>query len=350
MKKAVLVKNKLINIIETVKPKIKDDECLVKVAYCGICSSDIDRIYNNTAYFYPLTLGHEISGTIEKVGKKVSKFKLNDRIAVFPLIPCNKCIPCKNSQFNQCKNYKYYGSRNDGGYSQYVKVKEWNLFKINKTITLKDAALIEPLSVCFHAIDKINKLKNLKNKNILILGAGFLGLLISKILKSTKKNNTVTMVDKNQYKLRLAKKYCKYIKSFNNFIKVNESDSKYDVIIEATGSHSSFISTINLCSRNGIILWMGNIGNDLNISKNIVSKILRKELTIIGSWNSNYKTHKNDDWKKSLSFLRQGYNISEFISHEIKLSQISNHTKKIYKHKKNLKKFKQIKTIISLVS
>ena len=95
---------------------------------------------------------------------------------------------------------------------------------------------------------------------------------------------------------------------------------------------------------------MGNISDDLNIPKNIVSKILRKELTIIGSWNSNFKTHKNDDWKKSLRFLKQGYSASEFISHEINLSQIANHTKKIYEHKKKLKKFKQIKTIISFAS
>ncbi len=346
MKKAVLYKNKIIKITEEIIPKIQNNQCLIKVSFCGICSSDIDRIHNKGAYFYPITLGHEISGIVTKIGSKITDFKINDKVAIFPLIPCKKCKSCKETKYNQCKNYKYYGSRNDGGYSEYISVYEWNLFKISRTVDLIDAALLEPLSVCFHAINQIKKLINIDNKKILILGAGFLGLIICKILKSTYKNNNLTIVDKNIIKLNLAKKYSDINKTYNSFLKSSINLNNFDIVIEATGNASSFVNSINFCNSNGIVLWMGNINKDLKIPKNTVSTILRKELIIIGTWNSNFKTFDKDDWKLSLKLLEKSFTTSEFISHKIRLSEVYSHTKKIYEHKNNIKKFNHIKSII----
>lgn len=353
MKILTLKKNTSLSVVSSKIPKVFKDECLIKISYCGICSSDIPRIFNSNVYFYPIVLGHEISGKIVKVGSAVSKFKKNDHVSVFPLIPCKKCSNCKNKEYNKCINYKYYGSRNNGGFSEYLSVKEWNLFKLKKTISLKEACLMEPLSVCIHAIklvkQKYNKNKrNFENLNILIIGSGFLGLTILEILAKLYKKNRFTIIDKNNFKLKYAIKKANKIVSRDSFKENKKNNDNFDVIFEVTGNSSSFKDSINYASRNGVVLWMGNINEDLIIPKNIVSNLLRKELTIIGSWNSDFKKNRNDDWSIARNLLNTNFKLSHLISHEVKLESVRNQTKKIYEHKIGKKSFRHIKTIIKL--
>ena len=130
MKAAVLTANKKINIENLVLDSLKSTHCRVKIKNVGICSSDIQRGYGDGAYFYPLVMGHEISGEITEVGAEISEFKIGDRVAVFPLLPCFKCKSCTRNTYTQCQNYSYYGSRQHGGYAEYLDVYTWNLLKI----------------------------------------------------------------------------------------------------------------------------------------------------------------------------------------------------------------------------
>ena len=164
MKTAVLKKNSEIIIVEKKIPLVKPDECLIKVNSCGICSSDIYRSHDNGAYFYPLTMGHEFSGQIIKVGSEKTEMKINDRVTVFPLLPCFSCDSCIKKEFTTCSSYKYYGSRNDGGFAEYIAIKNWNLIKTNQIDPI-DASLLEPLSVVVHALKKISLLNIVKILN-----------------------------------------------------------------------------------------------------------------------------------------------------------------------------------------
>ena len=127
-----LVKNSKFKLREFKSIKLKDDECEIKVKSVGICSSDIERGFNRGAYHYPLVMGHEISGIVTKTGVKIKKIRVGDRVTVFPLLPCFKCSQCGQKNYVSCLNYQYYGSRNNGGYIEYMNIKEWNLIKINK--------------------------------------------------------------------------------------------------------------------------------------------------------------------------------------------------------------------------
>ena len=346
MKKLLLIKNKKLNLIETKIPKISSDECLIKVSFCGICSSDIPRIYEQQSYYYPIALGHEISGKVIKVGNKSKSFKIDDKVSVYPLIPCRKCEQCKQREYNKCKKYRYYGSRNDGGYSEYLNVKKWNLFKIQKKLDLRDAALLEPLSVCCHAINKVIKkvgINYIKKKSILIIGSGFLGILIAQILKKEYNNSNITIIDKNLKKLKIAKKYSKKIYLEKNIIKNNRLNDYFNLVIETSGASSSFNSSIKFIKNNGVLLWMGNITENLNIPKKMVSSILRKEATILGSWNSNY-----EDWNFAQKLIKKGIKPSKLISHYVNLSEVPYITKRIYNHKIRKKKFNYLKTAIRL--
>ena len=203
MKTVQLGANKVLNVLEELIPEISDDECLVKIKICGVCSSDIYRAFENGAYFYPLIMGHEISGQISKIGKNVNNFIVGDNVSVFPLIPCFRCQSCATKQYATCSNYKYYGSRNSGGFSEYISIKEWNLIKIN-SIGFKNGALLEPLSVVVHGLKKASLLdKNIANdkRKICIIGAGFLGLLMSEIIFNMFSNCEIHVLDRNQFKL-----------------------------------------------------------------------------------------------------------------------------------------------------
>lgn len=104
MKTIIVNEDSTLNVIEQEAPIISNDEdVIVKVAYSGLCGSDIPRIFHHGAHFYPITLGHEFSGTIIEKGKKVHTLNIGDKIACVPLLPCFKCEECDNQLYSLCK-------------------------------------------------------------------------------------------------------------------------------------------------------------------------------------------------------------------------------------------------------
>jgi len=350
MKAAVLESNKKITLKDVKIPNIKQDECLIKIKFAGICSSDIQRGFFNGAYFYPLIMGHELSGIVEKIGKKVKDFNKGDQVGVFPLLPCKRCKECKKEQFVRCSSYKYYGSRNNGGFAEFLAVKEWNLIK-NKNLNLFQLSVLEPFSVCLHAIKLLNLNKKNKKK-ICIIGAGYLGLIISEILSKTYNSNYVYQIDRNKFKLNHSRSYNKknfLIKTHNDFLKFNKKNT-FDIVIEATGNYDMISKSIDLVSAGGKCVWMGNINQDLKLSRKKVSAILRKEISIFGTWNSNFKTTKiSDDWKESIKIINKyKIDIEKLITQFIKLSSFRDIMSKMYSHKNQKKNFDYIKFIVQL--
>ncbi|MBU79281.1 MAG: hypothetical protein CMD29_04050 [Flavobacteriales bacterium] len=354
MKTVQLEANKVLNVLEQRVPEIADDECLVKIKICGVCSSDIYRAFENGSYFYPLIMGHEISGQISKVGEKVNNFIVGDDVSVFPLIPCFRCQSCKAKQYATCSKYKYYGSRNSGGFSEYIAIKEWNLININ-SIGYKNGAFLEPLSVVVHGLKKsslLDKNITIDKRKICVIGAGFLGLLMSEIIFNKLSNCEIHILDRNQFKLD-------YLSSSDRITThcLNDSDkweyfiesskNSFDYIFELSGNESNFSRSILLSKSNSKILWLGNIQSDLLIEKSAVSSILRKELQIIGSWNSHFK-HENDDWLDAIKLIEEGYvNPSKYITQSILLDELPLILKKMYDHKKRIISHPYIKYCIS---
>ena len=354
MKTVQLEANKHLKISEISIPKIHPDECLINVKVCGVCSSDIYRAFENGAYFYPLIMGHEISGQIIEIGKKVKKFKVGDSVSVFPLLPCFSCSSCKEKKYATCYNYKYYGSRNAGGFSEYISIKEWNLIKIDK-IGYENAAFLEPLSVVIHGLKKsslLNEKQTNQKKKICVIGAGFLGLLMSEIIYNKIENSEIHVVDKNQFKLdqisffKGVKTHC--LGDSDNWKKfIDIKKNRFDYIFELSGNEINFSRSILLSKANSEILWLGNIQNDLTLDKSIVSNILRKELKIIGSWNSQFK-HHDDDWLDAIKHIKEGFvNPSKYITKLISLEELPSVLEKMYNHKSRVKEHRYIKYCIS---
>ena len=201
--------NKIVNLIKNGKFEVsarkllplKKNKIRIKIKAVGICASDIPRAHDNGAYNYPLVMGHEMTGEIFE--SHLKEFKTGDRAVIFPLIPCKKCKYCREKKYNHCTNYSYYGSREDGGYANYIDVYPWNILKIEKKISFLDSFALEPSAVALNTINTLFQDKPKKKEKILVLGSGFIGLLIINLLKIKYKKLNLTVVDRNDHKLKM---------------------------------------------------------------------------------------------------------------------------------------------------
>ena len=350
VRSAVLEKNQKIVVKDLPKEELSSHQCEVMIKAAGLCSSDISRGYGGSSYYYPIVMGHELAGEIVRVGSNVTdNFSIGDQVCIFPLIPCFNCFSCKKQLYALCKDYSYYGSRCNGGFAESLNVNQWNLLKIPNGFSLEDCALIEPTAVALHAVEKLN-LKSEDKSQICIIGAGFIGLMAVQIINLFYPQCKVFIVDRNQYKLDLAVKYGAITQcvedsnSWKAFLKENEN--KFDNVIEFVGSAKTFTAALHIATQMAVVVWAGNISGDLKISKLQVSSILRKELNILGTWNSVYKGKKGCDWEKTLNLISNGLKPSELVSLRISLQEIDGILAKLYAHKNRDKEFKAIKVIV----
>jgi len=181
MKAAVFMGQEDVQVLNVPKPSILADEVLIRVAYCGICGSDI-AAYKTGNYVVGLTIGHEFSGTIEKVGSKVENLAVGDRVTGNGVIPCGECRFCLSGKPSQCESMDMPGVTLNGAFAELVKFPSWVVYKLPKKLSLLDAALVDPLACVLHPI-KLSSFKPLDS--VLIQGAGPLGVLTLEALKKS---------------------------------------------------------------------------------------------------------------------------------------------------------------------
>jgi threonine dehydrogenase-like Zn-dependent dehydrogenase len=175
MKAVTFTGNNTATLVEVAKPNLKGDEVLVKVAYAGICGSDI-ALYKglNKRAVYPIVPGHEFVGTIAKLPENYQGvYALNDAVVVIPTVSCGKCWACMNGLRHTCNEIKFLGIQFDGGFREYANVPLFNIRKVPQGLPLGIAVLAEPLGVCIHAV---NFVKDPAGKKMLVFGAGPIGL------------------------------------------------------------------------------------------------------------------------------------------------------------------------------
>ena len=293
MKACVLTQKNKIEYKDVETPQVSKGEVLVKVKACGICSSDFNRVYKDSAYFFPIILGHEFSGEIVECAPDVDKKQyLGKRAAIFPLLPCNECEFCKDKHYAQCKNYSYFGSRQNGAMAEYISVPVWNLKLLPDDMSYSVAALAEPTSVACHAAKKVD---NIKNKNICISGSGTIGILLGINLHS--KGANVSFLVRNDKKKDIFKSL-----GFDDFV-YSDTDKSFDVVFECVGTNESLNNCLKIVKSRGTIILVGNPADNMNLDKKLYWKILRSELIIKGIWNSEYKISGKDDWDNAIDFL-----------------------------------------------
>lgn len=274
--------------------KLEKDNVLVKIKYCGICSSDIERVFVNGTYHFPTIPGHEMSGQIVAVNDEDEDL-LGKKTAIFPLMPCFECDACKEGQYAQCSDYNYFGSRCDGGYSEYLLVPKWNLVLFDDSLDYKIAALCEPGAVAIHSVN-IGNIK--KGEKIAISGTGTIGMMIALVAQG--KGATVTVIGRSSKSLEFSKEL-----GLNTLLTNELEDKNFDKVFEVVGNNESINQSIGLTGNFGTVILVGNPKDDVYLDKQIYWKILRKQIILKGIWNSSYNTSVND-WKEILDLMVRG--------------------------------------------
>ncbi|EEC9331020.1 alcohol dehydrogenase catalytic domain-containing protein [Escherichia coli] len=284
MKSMVNDTDGIVRVAESVIPEIKhQDEVRVKIASSGLCGSDLPRIFKNGAHYYPITLGHEFSGYIDAVGSGVDDLHPGDAVACVPLLPCFTCPECLKGFYSQCAKYDFIGSRRDGGFAEYIVVKRKNVFALPTDMPIEDGAFIEPITVGLLAI-----------QCAVALGA-----------------KSVTAIDISSEKLALAKSFGA-MQTFNSSeMSAPQMQSVLrelrfnQLILETAGVPQTVELAVEIAGPHAQLALVGTLHQDLHLTSATFGKILRKELTVIGSWMNYSSPWPGQEWETASRLLTE---------------------------------------------
>ncbi len=317
-----------IQLEEVKEPHPAEGEVIVKVKSAGICGSDIPRIYETGTYHFPTILGHEFSGIVADVGIGVKSEWKDKRVGVFPLIPCRVCTYCKKGQYEMCRNYGYLGSRQDGGFAEYVAVPEWNLIELPESVSFGEAAMMEPMSVAAHAM---RRAQPDKDGICVICGLGTIGMLILMFLKDAGMRNILAVGNKDfqrqtAAKLGLEEDCCcdSRTEDVSKWIMEHTDNRGADMFFECVGRNETVSQALDVTAPAGKVMFVGNPASDMIIQKAVYWKILRNQMTVLGTWNSSFTHSMEDDWHYVIERL-QNHRIrpEELVTHRFPLERLS---------------------------
>lgn len=304
---------------EVTKPEPGNGEVLVKVMAAGICGSDIPRAYKDGAHNMPLIIGHEFSGRVEDAGSDISDNWIGKRVGVFPLIPCRKCTPCQNRQYEMCRNYSYLGSRQDGGFAEYVNVPAKNLIELPDSVSYEAAAMLEPMAVAVHAMRRITETLpdgTGKDISIAVIGLGTIGTLLVMFLLEAGFEDLLVIGNKDFQRRTMedlgvpATNYCdSKTADAHDFLMGHTDGNGVGIFFECVGSNETASLAVECTAPAGNVCFVGNPYSDMTFTKPVYWKILRNQLRITGTWNSSFLGEKEgefDDWHYVLDRLNAG--------------------------------------------
>lgn len=272
-----------IEIAEVPKPQIEnEDDVLVRVTSGGICGSDMG-IWNgsNSLATYPRLIGHEFGGIVEEVGANVTKVKPGDQVAVDPVISCGHCYACRIGRHNVCAHLEVMGVHRDGGFAEYVKAPEQNLHLFHTDFDLSLLGLVEPYTI---GMQINNRAGITKEDQVLIMGAGPIGICAMQVAKSRGASVIMTDLVKNRLEKAVSMGADETVLIPAEDLKAHlDSFTKGEgipVIIDTVCSPSSFEQAVQLVCPAGRVVCLGLKNQSSSIT---MADITKKEVTIVGS-------------------------------------------------------------------
>lgn len=308
------------------RPQPGPGQVLLRIAYCGVCGSDIPRVFVKGTYHFPTIIGHEFAGVVEAAGSGVTDVAPGDRMAVFPLLWCGHCPPCEQGKYVQCLNYDYLGSRRDGAFAEFVVAPRQNLVRVPAGVSLAEAAMTEPAAVALHALRRAGGCG--PGDNVAIFGAGPIGLMVAQWARAMGASR-IFIFDIVPQKLALAGDLG-FMLTFNNretdpaqVIARETGRDGVNLVIEAAGVPATFGQALAVTGRGGKMVILGNPAADVTLPAGLISQAMRREVAILGTWNSEYSaTGNSDDWQTVLAAMASGQlNLTPLITHRVPLSE-----------------------------
>jgi L-iditol 2-dehydrogenase len=306
-------------------PAIEPGKVRVRIGFCGVCGSDIPRCFVKGTYHFPTICGHEFAGTVEACGAGVQQYQPGDRVAVFPLLWREDHPACEQGKYAQSEGYDYLGSRSDGAFSEYVIAPERNLIRVPDNVSLEEAAMTEPAAVALHAVRRANLRLG---DTVAIFGLGPIGLMVAQWVRAMGAS-TVALFDILPEKLELARKL-----GFTHVFDSRQSEAVaatseltsgrgVHVAIEAAGVPPTMLAALQVTRRAGRVVLLGNPAAEVKLPAALISQLMRREIDILGTWNSDFSVYgDDDDWRTVLDAMASGtLNLKPLITHRVPLSR-----------------------------
>lgn len=306
---------------EVARPVPGAGEVLLRVRACGICGSDIPRVFSKGTYHFPTIIGHEFAGEIVEAGDEYGQGLIGSGAAVFPLLPCGECEACREERYAQCSHYDYYGSRRDGAMAEYLAVRRENLVLMPGGVSYAEAAMSEPAAVAVHAF---RKAKVGPGDTLAIFGVGPIALIMAGWARDAGVQHII-LVARSEEKVRFAQRlgFPEIINGqrmdVNEYIRRRTGGEGADACIEGTGG-SEGLEACALCTKNfGRIVTLANPLGEMRLSQTAYWQILRRELKVVGTWNSSFAKSEND-WQEVMAAMRDKViDVASLITHRFRL-------------------------------
>ncbi len=300
-------------------PEINDDEVLLKIAAAGVCGTDIKILHGTTWSNPPVTLGHELSGFVEKVGKNVKGLEIGDRVvSETAQIICGKCYYCRTGNYLMCKDRLSIGYGTNGAMAEYIKVRQDIIHKVPENISMDEASLCEPAAVALHAVFDTVELSS--TDTILVEGAGAIGLLVAQIAKTRGAKVLITGLDRDSARLDLALELGIDVainiekQNLKEVVKELTGGMGVDYVFECSGAVPSITVGLELVKNKGRLIQVGLTKPNVEIPYSLLTG---REIGILGTFG-----HKWDSWEKVLKLISDGkINVDRLITHRFGLEE-----------------------------
>ena len=329
MKAAVWHGYKDVRIEEVKEPVPGKGQVKIKVDYAGICGTDrheytgpnfipVEKPHRLTGRTAPLIMGHEFSGVVTEVGEGVSAIKPGMRVSANGSLTCGRCEACRSGRYNICKKLGFVGVGDDGCFAEYLTVEADKCFVIPDGVSQKEAAVAEPLACGVHAANLIGKLGGLKDKSVVIIGPGIIGIgaFYGAKLAGAKK---ILVVGRGEEKRSVIERngglYLNASETdLNEYVESWTEGNLADVVYECVGSDKTMDMCIPICKPGGIIMVMGVFSRKPVIDMNTIQEAERIVLTS--------QAHV-DEIGQVLEYMREGkINAEELVTRVVSLDTL----------------------------
>jgi L-iditol 2-dehydrogenase len=300
------IAEKAVEVRDVPIPDIGPEDCLVRVAYCGICGSELHMYHGqlNVLARAPVVLGHEWSGEIVRVGERVKGFSVGDRVVSETAAEtCGTCVYCRSGEYNLCPERRGFGFAVDGAFTNYVRVRYPLLHHIPSEVSYEAAAMVEPMCVAYNAV--VDKSHIHPGDIVVVIGPGPVGLFATQAAKLAGAGTViVTGTRRDGMRLQLAKQL-----GADMSLDVTDGDvadvvrhlgdgQGAHLVIDAAGVPPAIQQSLDVVRRNGQVTKIGWSLQPVHLT---LDEIVAKAITYQGAFSHTWKT-----WESCLELLRLG--------------------------------------------
>lgn len=290
-------------LLERAEPVASRGEVLLKIGAAGICGTDIHILKGEYPINPPVTLGHELAGTIVALGDEVTGWNVGDRVTSLPFaVVCETCEFCQRGDYGLCASRQSYGSGVNGAFAPYLAVNASGLYRLPDTQDFIGGCLTEPLACCTKAALSIGALQ--AGETAVVLGPGPIGLLMTQVAHAVGARVILIGLSSDEARLELGRRLGAAhtlhsdAADFNAQLRQICDTETIDVVFECSGAAPALQQAVEIVRKKGRVVQVGLFGKPITVDMN---RVVLKDITLHGSFASSRQS-----WEQALDLIQAG--------------------------------------------